>query len=178
MIAFEALYTPSIDVQSHWPNTRFISGQTASWIEVPVEFLSLANPSNDLSQTPADSEPQPFGRDIISVLKVSLPAYLDQGGLTIMQAAELMGVSVRSLQRRLSLAGMTYTGLLEQTRFENAIKLLTDPENKIIDVAFSSGYADPAHFSRAFRRISGCTPREFRRRGKNGPGQPGGLGDH
>ncbi len=85
-----------------------------------------------------------------------------------MQAAEMVGLSVRSLQRKLSLAGLTYSGLLEQVRFNNAIKLLSDTENKIIDVAFSSGYADPAHFARAFRRISGRTPREFRDSWRNG----------
>ena len=85
-----------------------------------------------------------------------------------MQAAEMMGVSTRSLQRRLSLAGLTYSALLEQARFNNAAKLLGDTDIKIIDVAFASGYADPAHFTRAFRRISGCTPREFRERSRNG----------
>jgi len=168
VIAFEANYTPSTEVQSHWPNTRFITGQKSSWIEVQAKLLSLANPVNDFPQTPSENEPQPFGKDVVSALKLSLPSYLDQGGPTIMQAAEMMGMSARSLQRKLSLAGMTYSALLEQARFNNAIKLLGDTQIKIIDIAFSSGYADPAHFSRAFRRISGFTPREFRGRSRNG----------
>ncbi|WOH84134.1 helix-turn-helix domain-containing protein [Bradyrhizobium sp. BEA-2-5] len=168
VIAFEAPYTPSPEVRSHWPNTRFLSGQKASWIEVPVKLLSLANPSNDFRPAPSDHEPQSFGKDVVSALRLSLPSYLDQGGLTITQAAEMMGVSTRSLQRRLSLAGLTYSGLVEQARFNNAAKLLGATEIKIIDVALSSGYADPAHFTRAFRRISGCTPREFRVRSRNG----------
>jgi AraC-like DNA-binding protein len=166
VIAFEANYAPSIEVQNFWPNTRFLSRQKASWIEVPQELLSLANPANDIPQTPSENEPQPTGTDIISVLKLALPAYLDEGGLSIMQAAEMVGLSVRSLQRKLSLAGMTYAGLLERARFNNAIRLLGDTEVKIIDIALSSGYGDPAHFTRAFRRISGCTPREFRLRSR------------
>lgn len=168
VMAFEALYTPTIEVQAHWPNTRFMSGQKASWIDVPLQLLSLPNLANAVLTTPPDNEPHPLGEDVVSVLKLSLPSYLDEGGPTIIQAAEMVGLSVRSLQRKLSVAGLTYSSLLEQTRFNNAIKLLTDDENKIIDVAFSSGYADPAHFSRAFRRISGCTPREFRDRSRNG----------
>jgi AraC-like DNA-binding protein len=168
VIAFEANYAPGIEVQHFWPNTRFLSRQTASWIEVPLELVSLTNPVNDILQTPSENEPQPIGTDIISVLKLALPAYLDEGGLSITQAAELVGLSVRSLQRKLSLAGMTYVGLVERARFNNAIKLLGHTEIKIIDIAFSSGYGDPAHFTRAFRRISGCTPREFRDRRKNG----------
>ena len=164
VIAFEAIYTPSIEVQPYWPNTRFLSGQRASWIEVPLQLLSLPNLADAVPSNAPENEPQPFGKDLVSVLKLSLPSYLDEGGPTISQAAEMIGLSVRSLQRKLSLAGLTYSGLLEQVRFNNAIKLLSDTENKIIDVAFSSGYADPAHFTRAFRRIAGCTPRELRDR--------------
>ena len=168
VIAFEALYTPSPEVQSHWPNTRFMSGQKASWIEVPSQLLSLPNLANAIQTTSPVDEPQPLGDDVVGVLKLSLPSYLDEGGLSIIQAAEMVGLSIRSLQRKLAAAGLTYSGLLEQIRFNNAIKLLTVSENKIIDVAFSSGYTDPAHFTRAFRRISGCTPREFRDRWKDG----------
>jgi AraC-like DNA-binding protein len=168
VIAFEADYAPGTEVQSFWPNTRFVSRQKASWIDIPLELASLVNPANDFLQTPSANEPQPIGTDVVSVLKLALPAYLDEGGLSIMQAAEMVGLSVRSLQRKLSLAGMTYAGLTERARFNNAIKLLGDTEIKIIDIAFSSGYADPAHFARAFRRISGCTPREFRVRSRSG----------
>jgi AraC-like DNA-binding protein len=35
-------------------------------------------------------------------------------------------------------------------------------ERALIDIAFASGYSDPAHFTRAFRRISGVSPRQFR----------------
>ncbi|CAN7760373.1 helix-turn-helix domain-containing protein [Bradyrhizobium sp. LjRoot220] len=168
VVAFEARYTPTIEVQSHWPNTRFMSGQKASWIDVPLQLLSLPNLASAIQTTPPGNELQPLGKDVVSVLRLSLPAYLDEGGPTIIQAAEMVGLSVRSLQRKLSVAGLTYSGLLEQIRFNNAIKLLTVDENKIIDVAFSSGYTDPAHFTRAFRRISGCTPREFRDRWRDG----------
>jgi len=44
----------------------------------------------------------------------------------------------------------------------NATRPLSDADVRIIDVAFSSGSTDPAHFTRAFQRISGTTPRQFR----------------
>lgn len=168
VIAFEANYTPSLDVQSFWPNTFFMSGQKASWIEVPRSFLALRNLADVVQSNLPEAERQPFGNDIVSVLRLTLPSYLDEGGPAIAQAAEMVALSVRSMQRKLALVGLSYSGLLEQVRFDNAIKLLSNTENKIIDVAFSSGYADPAHFTRAFRRISGCTPREFRDRARNG----------
>lgn len=161
-MAFEARYAPSAQTRSSWPNTRFLSGQAASWIDVPISFLSLPNLANELPVSPADNEVGPSGNDIISALRLMLPSYLDEGAPSVAEVAEIAGISVRSLQRKLSGAGLSYSDLLGAARFENAARLLRDSDAKIIEIAFSSGYADPAHFTRAFRRISGITPREYR----------------
>lgn len=161
-IAFEANYTPGRETQSFWPNTRFMSGQHASWIDVHVSQLCLPNLASELPPNPYEDEDQTSPTEIVRTLKLMLPSYLDEGAPTITEIAEMAGISVRSFQRKLSGMGLSYSGLVDVIRFENAAKLLRDTEAKVIDVAFSSGYADPAHFTRAFRRISGVTPREFR----------------
>lgn len=161
-MAFEARYTPGAQTRSSWPNTRFLSGQAASWIDVPVSLLGLPNLINELPASPADDGPGPSGNDIIGALRLMLPSYLDDGAPTVAEVAEMAGISVRSLQRKLSGAGLSYSDLLGAARFEHAARLLRDSDAKIIEIAFSSGYTDPAHFTRAFRRISGVTPREYR----------------
>ena len=161
-IAFEARYTPGAQTRSSWPDTRFLLGQAASWIDVPVSLLSLPNLANELPASPADEEAGPSGNDIISALRLMLPSYLDEGAPTVAEVAEMAGISVRSLQRKLAGAGLSYSDLLGAARFENAARLLRDSDARIIEIAFSSGYTDPAHFTRAFRRISGTTPREYR----------------
>lgn len=161
-IAFEARYTPSSACQSFWPNSRFLSGQEASWIDVPVSLLSLPNRANGSLPRLQSDEVEHSGYEIIEALKLMLPSYLDERPPVLAEIAEMAGVSTRSFQRKLAHAGLTYSDLLDTVRFENASKLLRDTDCKIIEVAFSSGYADPAHFTRAFRRISGVTPRQFR----------------
>jgi AraC-like DNA-binding protein len=161
-IAFEARYMPALETQALWPNTRFLSSQPASWIDVPIELLSLANLQNEPAPKPPDDDAGPSGSELIGALKLMLPAYLDEGAPNISEVAEMAGISTRSFQRKLSMAGLTYSGLLNTVRFESAAKRLRETDAKIIDIALSSGYADPAHFTRAFRRISGITPREFR----------------
>ncbi len=161
-IAFEANYMPGLQTQASWPNTRFLSGQHASWIDVHVSQLSLPNLANELPPNPCEEEAQTFPNEIVRTLKLMLPSYLDEGVPTITEIAEMAGISVRSFQRKLSNMGLSYSGLVDVVRFETAAKRLRDTDAKIIDVAFSCGYADPAHFARAFRRISGTTPREFR----------------
>lgn len=76
--------------------------------------------------------------------------------------AEIAGLNARRLQRRLAQLGLSYSGILDTVRYENASRLLHETDCRIIDVAFSSGYTDPAHFSRAFRRMTGVAPRQFR----------------
>ncbi len=161
-IAFESRYTPTLACQSFWPNSRFLSGQEASWIDVPISFLALPNTANENAPSLEDEEVAHGSHDIIKTLKLMLPSYLDQGPPILAEIAEMAGVSTRSLQRKLLGAGLTYSGVLEFVRFEKAKTLLRDTDSKIIDVAFATGYTDPAHFSRAFRRIAGVTPRQFR----------------
>ena len=80
----------------------------------------------------------------------------------IASIAAAIGLSVRSLQRRLATAGVSFDRLVDDGNLDSAAELLRGPD-KIIDVAIALGYSDPAHFSRAFRRWTGLTPRDFRR---------------
>ncbi|MGB5570644.1 MAG: helix-turn-helix transcriptional regulator, partial [Sedimenticolaceae bacterium] len=89
--------------------------------------------------------------------------YLADGYPTVELAAELAGISVRTLQRRLSQCHVSYSDLVKHLRFEVAADLLADPRNNVIDAACEVGFSDPSHFSRAFRQMAGVSPREFRR---------------
>lgn len=110
---------------------------------------------------PRDTEDGPSAYDVVELLKLILPAYLDEGTTALADVAEIAGVSTRTLQRKLAHVGLFYSDILDTVRYEHANRLLRGTDCRIIDV-FSSGYTDPAHFSRAFRRISGITPRQFR----------------
>jgi AraC-like DNA-binding protein len=76
--------------------------------------------------------------------------------------AETMLTSPRTLQRRLHSAGLTYGHLVAEARRASAERLLAEPERTIADVARMLGYSDPAHFTRAFQRWTGVSPRTFR----------------
>jgi len=74
----------------------------------------------------------------------------------------MLGISARTLQRQLSKESTNYAKIVDLIRFNSAIPLLKDKKNKLVDIAYDLGYSDPAHFSRAFKRWSGVSPREFR----------------
>jgi AraC-like DNA-binding protein len=80
-------------------------------------------------------------------------SHLLQGGYPrIEDVAIQLGVSVRSLQRRLQRQGITYSGVVKDVRCDKACNLLQTPEMSINRISKSLGYKDPSSFSRAFIR--------------------------
>ena len=72
--------------------------------------------------------------------------------------------SSRTLRRRLDELGLTWTEFVDQTRFDLARRRLEDSGLKIAEIAREVSYADPANFTRAFRRWTGEAPSLFRDR--------------
>lgn len=77
--------------------------------------------------------------------------------------AKRVGMSLRVLQRHVASHGTTLRTLLDETREEHGRQLLADPRLSVEEVAFVLGYADERSFRRAFKRMSGSTPAQFRR---------------
>ncbi len=99
-----------------------------------------------------------------SLHQVTAALLKQQGPPRLETMAEITGLSVRSLQRRLAKCGLTHIQIVDKTRYRAAARLLGDPGNRITDIGLDLGYADSAHFSRAFRRWAGVSPREYRQR--------------
>ncbi|MBR9862903.1 MAG: AraC family transcriptional regulator [Rhodobacteraceae bacterium] len=76
--------------------------------------------------------------------------------------AKAMGISERTLHRRLVAEGETFQTLLEQARRCLAEGLLDRTEHSIAEVAFLTGYSEQSAFTRAFKRWVGQTPAAFR----------------
>lgn len=86
------------------------------------------------------------------------------GGWTgIDRIAEQLRLSRRSVQRCLDSHGLSYRDLIDRLRLEEAKRRLVEVGVSVKSAALSLGYADTAHFNRAFRRWTGLAPSEFRR---------------
>ena len=88
-------------------------------------------------------------RQLIRSLEDAVRELLSAGYPTVEQGARRVGVSVRTLQRRLHRNGLTYSGLVEHVRHEEARRLLREHGGNIAAIAVRLGYSDPSHFSRA-----------------------------
>jgi AraC-like DNA-binding protein len=161
-------FTTSLNAQ--FPNTRVLFGQSQCWISVPDGLLGSERPANAGCPPAEMTKPLDYGcsaspEGFVTSLKRILRTYLADGYPNIEVIADVCRVSVRTLQRQLAEASTTYSKLVENARLEVAQELLRGSPAKIIDVAYALGYDDPSHFSRAFRRLAGTTPRAYRKTG-------------
>jgi AraC-like DNA-binding protein len=85
--------------------------------------------------------------------------------MSLEDVAGELGVSVRTLRRRLTDKETSYRQIVDDLRREMAIKYLRDTEMTVEDVAFALGFGDAANFRRAFRRWTSTTPQRFRQAG-------------
>jgi AraC-like DNA-binding protein len=88
---------------------------------------------------------------------------LGGGQPTVSRMASLLGVSARTLQRRLREEGTSFAEILENLRRGMSVRLLNNRELAVYEVAYLLGYSEPSTFFRAFRRWHGIPPNEFRK---------------
>jgi AraC-like DNA-binding protein len=88
---------------------------------------------------------------------------LSEGCPSIGAVAAAARTSPRTLQRRLSEAGVTYKGLVAAGRLRLAKEWLAESDRPIAEIACELGYIEPSNFTRAFRRETGVTPAAYRR---------------
>lgn len=82
---------------------------------------------------------------------------------TIGHVAGQLNMSERSLRRRLSMEGTSFSKVLEELRLRIATRYLQDTQIPSQSIAALLGYSAPANFHRAFKRVTGTTPEQFRR---------------
>jgi len=77
-------------------------------------------------------------------------------------AAERLGMSERTLMRRLAEEGVTFNEILQQLKASLAIRYLEEDGMPTSRIAWLLGYQDASSFSHACRRWTGKSPRELR----------------
>ena len=89
-----------------------------------------------------------------------------KGVPTLTELADKRRVSARTLKRQLAARGTSFQALVDEVRRDRAMTLLAEGDASVDFVAERLGYADASNFTRAFRRWTGASPTEWRRRRK------------
>ncbi|WP_231635969.1 helix-turn-helix transcriptional regulator [Novosphingobium sp. ST904] len=87
---------------------------------------------------------------------------LASGACSIERCAEKTGMSVRTLQSRLSAESVRFSELVEKQRESLARAHLSDRRLSLDEIADRLGYGEQTSFGRAFKRWTGMTPQQFR----------------
>jgi AraC-like DNA-binding protein len=148
--------------------TRISFSRPFSGIAFPAELLSRSLPTlasarqhdDELDHWYATAPAPDFAG---SVQQVMWSFTSENGHPCARRTAAALGVSVRTLQRRLAATGLSFEHLLRAQRLRMASWYLARTDARVLDIALDLGYSDHAHFTRAFRRWTGLTPLDYRR---------------
>jgi AraC-like DNA-binding protein len=137
-------------------------------VRFPASLLSLPlrSPAPDASGALERLRSDAPAEDLAGALRQALESVLPDRLPDMQWAADVANTSPRTLRRRLRELGLSWSDLVEQTRFDTARHLLETSDLKLRAVAREVGYSDPANFSRAFRRWTGVAPSGYRPEGE------------
>lgn len=157
------------------------SGEYYSFFRCPVEFGAKYNqmvfPLDVVNKELTSSNPQLAQindqvmlnyladldkEDIIQQVKVAIINQLPSGNVTDETISKAVFTSKRSLQRRLNEKGTTFKTILTEVRKDLALKYIHDRKLTLTEISFMLGFSEMSSFSRAFKRWTGESPKEFR----------------
>jgi AraC-like DNA-binding protein len=103
--------------------------------------------------------PNKIVADVEKIIMDALPS----GIPSIDQVGDYVGMSNRTLTRRLSESGTTFRNLIKKTQEEISKNLLLNSSRSVGEIAFQTGFSEQSAFNRAFKRWTGQSPLEFRK---------------
>jgi AraC-like DNA-binding protein len=130
--------------------------------EASVQFssalLDAPNPSKAKPEQAISDADMPERPNLALCAEHLIDLGLLDGRPSIEWLCRHLGISRRSLQRRLQQDGLAFESLLQATLARKAQHLLSQKAMTIAEIAQTLGYSDQAHFSRAFKGWTGMSP--------------------
>ncbi len=110
-----------------------------------------------LSEMPRDT-------DSIADVRRAIAASMKEGDPKLNRVIKQLSMSPRTLERRLKEHGVVFKKLVTDTRRRFALDYLKDRKHTLTEIAFLLGYSEVSAFNRAFKRWTGSTPLDHRRK--------------
>jgi AraC-like DNA-binding protein len=109
----------------------------------------------------------PARTSLRSSVENAMAPLLPHGNANAVEVARRIGMSHRTLARRLASEGSTFSEIAEELKGDLARHYLGDSDLPVSQVAWLLGYREVSAFTRAFKRWTGTTPRQFRAEGRH-----------
>lgn len=104
----------------------------------------------------------PPASPLLADVREAVGAELRDGEATLARVGKRLGMSGRTLQRRLDEHQLEFRAIVDEVAAELAKAYLRDPRLGLGEIAFLLGFADQSAFTRAFKRWTGMTPGRWR----------------
>jgi AraC-like DNA-binding protein len=92
----------------------------------------------------------------------AISSLLPHGRVLVEDVARSLGMSERTLARKLSDEGLNFAEILQQLRRDLAVRYLDDRKLHVSKIAWLLGFHEVSAFTHAFKRWTGKTPRQMR----------------
>ncbi|WP_322976368.1 AraC family transcriptional regulator [Acinetobacter pittii] len=100
-------------------------------------------------------------------IKMELLHNFNKNYPSLPEIAKRLNMSERTIKRHLQAQGTSFLQILNEIRFKEAKKLLAKEQYNIQDIANLIGYEESTNFVRAFKKYSGITPHQYRKKLKS-----------
>jgi AraC-like DNA-binding protein len=100
-----------------------------------------------------------FPRQVRQLVETLLPV----GRSSMRHVARSLGLTTRTLRRRLEAEEASYSSIVDDARTSLAERYLANERLSLTDISYQLGFAAPSAFSRWFRDRFGVSPSEWRR---------------
>jgi two-component system response regulator YesN len=105
-------------------------------------------------------------RSLVVLAQRYIDAHYGECTLSLEEVSSAAQISPGYLSRLLKLeTGFSFVDYLTRVRINKAVQIMNDPAVKVYEVAEAVGYQSQHYFSRAFKRVFGRPPVEFRKGG-------------
>jgi AraC-like DNA-binding protein len=105
-----------------------------------------------------------YSGDFLAQIGRVINGLLTTGDCSAASVAECMGLSLRTMQRKLASERTSFQQQMDKVRAELAVSYLQESQFTLTDITEFLGFAEPAVFTRGFRRWFGMTPSDWRAR--------------
>lgn len=156
------------------------AGGPLSWVDLVIHIVRQ-HAGKELAKLTADmavADSQPISQQLYApagflnsrhplLIKAEHLVRYQNPAITVEQLADAMNLTPRTLNRRMvALIQESPKNFITRVRIETAALILENPDKTISQVASACGFSDETAFRRAFSRVMGMTPGNYRERVK------------
>ncbi|MCJ1887312.1 AraC family transcriptional regulator [Pseudomonas sp. LA21] len=173
-VSFAHLAPANQDVHRRLFGCRLEFGGEFNGIVCPAANLNAPNPSADpvmakYARSFVESLPDAVRESTMNDVRHAIYLLLPMGRASAGQVAQSLGITVRTMQRRIEECGTSYSDLHDEVRQGLLVRYMDNPRYSLSQIACLLGFSSPSSFTRWFSSHHGMAPTKWR---SQQPGHP------